>query len=146
MTSLNIDQLKECFESATRFLAVAEDLSQSLDGIVSGNMYPCVVNGAFACELFLKTIIGASDPNGVTKSHKNKELFSALNQKTRESIEAEYLKNSDFPLDDLLDELDNAFIVWRYAYEQEVRSHYIALIALGKALKKIAQRLLEQKG
>ena len=142
MAVLSSEQLNECFESAGSFLTVAEGLSKDLVGIVAGKMYPCVVNGAFACELFLKAIIGASDPNGVPKSHRLKGLFSMLDQKTQADIEAEYLNTSRLPLCDLLDESDNAFIDWRYAYEQGVCSHFTDLIELGKALQKIAQQFI----
>lgn len=140
MAVLSSEQLNECFESAGSFLTVAEGLSKDLVGIVAGKMYPCVVNGAFACELFLKAIIGASDPNGVPKSHKLKDLFLKLDQVTQKSIKAEYEASSYFPLCSLLDEADNAFVEWRYAYEQEVQSHYIALIELGRVLEKYAQQ------
>lgn len=142
MTAINSNQLNECFVSATSFLSVAIDLSQDLIGMVAGKMYPCVVNGAFACELFMKALIGASDPNGIPKSHRLKGLFSMLDQKTQADIEAEYLKTSRLPLCDLLDESDNAFIDWRYAYEQGVCSHFTDLIELGKALQKIAQQFI----
>ena len=144
MATVTSDQLKECLVSATSFLSVAIDLSQDLIGMTAGKMYPCVVNGAFACELFMKAIIGASDPNGIPRSHKLKELYSALDKKTQNSIKTEYRKISDFPLDDLLDESDNAFVEWRYAHEQEVQSHFIALIELGKVFKRIANQTLAQ--
>lgn len=144
MAAINSDQLNECFVSATNFLSVAIDLSQDLIGMAAGKMYPCVVNGAFACELFMKAIIGASNPSGIPRSHKLKELFSALDKKTQDTIKTEYIKSSDFPLDDLLDESDNAFVEWRYAHEQEVQSHYIALIELGKVFKRIANQTLVQ--
>ena len=140
MTAINSDQLNECFVSATSFLSVAIDLSQDLIGMTAGKMYPCVVNGAFACELFMKAIIGASNPNGIPRSHKLKDLFSTLDQKTQNAIETDYLNSSDFPLNDLLNESDNAFVDWRYAYEKKVRLHYVALIEFGIALREVARQ------
>lgn len=142
MATLSSEQLNECFVSAASFLSVAEDLSKDLVGMVAGKMYPCVVNGAFACELFMKALIGASDSNEIPKSHKLEGLFSMLDQKIQEAIKADYLKRSAFPLCELLVESDNAFTEWRYAYEREVNSHYIALIELGKVLSRKARQLL----
>lgn len=142
MLALSTEQLNECFVSAANFLAVADELSHDLVGMVAGKMYPCVVNGAFACELLLKVIIGTSNSNGVPSSHRLRDLFSILPKAIQNSIITEYNKSSDLSLDSLLDETDNAFVEWRYAYEQNVRLHYIALIEFGKALKEVARKFI----
>lgn len=141
MATLSPDQLDECLKSAERFLKIADNLSQNVAGIITGDIYPCVVNGAFACELFLKAIIDASSSCGIPKSHRLNELFLILDQNIRSSIEAEYTSNCSYPLNDLLVECDNAFIEWRYAYEQTVESHFCALVELGKVLKTYARQL-----
>lgn len=142
MATIDSNQLNECFVSATSFLSVAINLSQDLIGMVAGKMYPCVVNGAFACELFMKAIIGTSNPDGIPKSHKLKDLFSMLDQRTQNAIEADYLNGSDYPLNDLLNELDNAFVDWRYAYEKKVQLHYVALVEFGKVLREVTRQLI----
>ena len=145
MAALNPNQLDECLNAAQRFLKIADDLSQDYVGIIAGNMYPCVVNGAFACELFLKAIIDVSSSHGIPKSHKLKELFLALDQNARNFIETEYTSNCSYPLNDLLVESDNAFVEWRYAYERNVELHFDALVKLGKALKKYARQLADEE-
>lgn len=132
---LSDSQIKECSTSASKFLAIAKDIS-SYEKLIVGYVYPCVVNAAFACELAMKAIYAREYPNrDICKQHELNELFNQLSANTQTQIEALYgNRASSLPLKDLLVESSTAFIDWRYAYEKAVSSHPHELIAFGEAL------------
>ena len=80
---------------------------------------PAIVNGAFACELYIKAHL----PSDIT-GHKLKELFDYLPEKTRKEIEKGVfaklkLDNNNFNFEDTLSKFSNAFPFWRYIHEKE---------------------------
>lgn len=90
--------------------------------IIAQNIIPSIVLKAFSCELFLKSLVSTGD---IKKIHKLDELFECLNPTDKESIKKsvvkkmvntvkQYAKN-DFDVD--LSKVANAFVDWRYFYE-----------------------------
>ena len=78
---------------------------------------PAIVNAAFSCELYFKSIIGNN-----AKGHALKKLFEQLDTDTqnylREKINNEFSKNRLFDFDVCLEHISNAFGEWRYIYEE----------------------------
>ncbi len=85
---------------------------------------PYVVNATLAIELFIKTLHGVQGnyPTG----HKLVNLALGLQPKTRaildkyaEALKAKYKIPEDRNLISCLESIGNAFVEWRYVYEQE---------------------------
>ena len=82
---------------------------------------PMIINYAFACEVFLKTLLEAYQlPQ--CQSHKLNELFQKLPEKVQLDIESELEKKVGALTDawgySLLEQVSNAFVEWRYIYEK----------------------------
>ena len=92
---------------------------------------PPLVNSAFACEVFLKTILKWFDIQP-PKSHKLKDLYEKLPEEFRKQFEDALLKSYGGTWMgecgvDYLSTLSNAFQEFRYFYEHDFRksgSHY----------------------
>ena len=81
---------------------------------------PRVVNYAFSCEVFLKTLLVLYQiPKG--HHHDLKNLYNRLPKTVQEDIESEMLnktgKLTDIGGVPILDQISNAFVDWRYSYE-----------------------------
>lgn len=74
---------------------------------------PIITNMAFACELFLKSLLKRDGKQ--TRGHKLIELFEALKDELKDDIigseESEEFKCN-------LSKISNLFVDWRYVYEQ----------------------------
>lgn len=80
---------------------------------------PAIVNAAFACELYLKSII-----NKKVYTHNLLELFQLLNTDLQLSIEQEancklQKQNQDYYFKSCLERASNVFEDWRYIYEEK---------------------------
>lgn len=73
---------------------------------------PAFVNGLFACELYLKYMIG-DKAKGI---HNLKILFSLLEDKKRKELES---IDSKYDLNELLNTIGDGFINWRYIFEDD---------------------------
>lgn len=99
---------------------------------------PQIVNLAFACEVYLKTLLDFHKI-GIGKKHKLNDLFDALPKDDQEFIDIQL--RSTYPFPDvwgrrMIDVEANAFVEWRYGYEKSRISCDIGyLIALSKALQ-----------
>lgn len=129
----NMD-LKVCISEANAFLKVAEKLKEDIGDFLTGEMYPCVVNLSFACELYLKAMI-FWDSGTILKKHKLDEVFFILPETIRSQIELSYARGNDGDLNKLLQECSNAFIDWRYAYEDRVTINITGLFTFASVLK-----------
>lgn len=103
----------------------------SINGIMSGGaldavlIVPIAVNGAFACELFMKSML----PNG-TRGHKLNDLFDMLDNNLQVEIRnltVEKMKkiNSEYCDTNFQNELahnSNIFAEWRYFHEGNTNS------------------------
>ena len=76
---------------------------------------PAFVNGMFACELYLKCLIGNKEIEG--DRHNLKLLFDNLDDKHKEKIKA--VPITEYNFEELLEELSDGFKTWRYIYEDE---------------------------
>ena len=95
---------------------------------------PFVVNAAFACEMYLKMMLRLHDKQKNT--HNLIALFKLLPNKLKDQInKITKQKEGDFRLEshlfkDQLKTISNAFVDWRYIYEQEEASININRILL----------------
>ena len=85
---------------------------------------PAFVNGFFACELYLKSILKAND---ITSSgHDIEKLFNQLPTELQKTIENEFLNEAksiyvfnSIEFNELLKKISFGFEFWRYLYEDE---------------------------
>lgn len=82
---------------------------------------PMIINYAFACEVFLKTLIeGYKLPQCHT--HKLDELFTMLPERVQKEIAEEMIYKVGSFRDAFgfcyLEQISNAFVEWRYLYEK----------------------------
>ena len=140
-------ELCEIFETACVFFDGAGFCLQAADmgnpGVLSHRI-PAIVNAAFACEVFLKTLLRLFDIP-LEKEHKLKQLYKRLPQDIQERIKAgataRYGRWTDIWGQDYLDNISNAFIKWRYHYEHDWSKSCVMhieigfLFAFGKSLR-----------
>lgn len=90
--------------------------------IIAQNIIPSIVLKAFSCELFLKSLV----TDEVKKVHKLNELFEHLKESDRQAIKSSVISKLTIKIDgydetnfeeDLAD-VANAFVDWRYFYEE----------------------------
>ncbi|MDR3900184.1 MAG: hypothetical protein Q3X49_03700 [Slackia sp.] len=140
-----VDQIRECTDCARAFLYTANKVN-SIDDFALGRIYPCVVNAAFSCELFEKAIVATEAPDRhFSNGHRLKDLFSMISPTGQAFIQDAYSRANDDieTFDQLLDEANEAFIEWRYAYEKNVDIHPNALIAFAEALNNYLKTIEE---
>ena len=145
---------QEMFMHACTFCECADLASQkgNHDTAPIGFYYiPADVNSAFACEVFLKTILKWYDIKP-PKSHKLKDLYESTPENVRAFIKPTVLNNyggrwfSDLGIEHL-EVLSNAFQDFRYIYEYDLNkgSYYIEtgfLNVFRNALRDCCSRLL----
>ena len=112
---------------------------------------PALVNSAFACEVFLKTILKWYDIKP-PKSHKLEDLYEATPENVRAFIKPTVLNNygkwNDWLKREYLETLSTAFQDFRYIYEYDFTKNgslYIEigfLIVFRDALRDCCSRLL----
>lgn len=135
----NID-LPVCINEADWFLLITEKIN-NLNDIISGGMYPFVVNMAFACELYIKAIlIYNSNNDKIEKSHDLKKLFETLPADAQSKIKTIFSEKSDGDLETILPEINTAFVDWRYAYEKNVDIDLTSIQAFAESLKKYVDK------
>ncbi len=86
---------------------------------------PVLTNGAFACELYIKSLL---PPN--TRGHELYDLYNRLDDKLKDNIQKmhlEYMRNYEpnYSLEDFYDDLQihsNVFVTWRYFHECDTAS------------------------
>lgn len=121
-----------------------ESAAKELNGMNNSSDAPIVVIAAFACELFLKSLLLLQDKNSCYKDHNLKVhnlkvLFNLLNKNMRNTIK---VNAGIASWDRFLDESKEAFIVWRYAYQYLLDKEY--LIISIKDLLRFAHALHEE--
>ena len=82
---------------------------------------PATVNSAFACEVFLKALLDYHDIP-LKRQHKIKELYELLPDKLKTVVKQTTTANYGEMWEDafgheLLDNISDAFVDWRYSYE-----------------------------
>ena len=78
---------------------------------------PAIVNGSFALELYLKSMI---KNDVIIKEHGLKVLFGMLDCDLSNDIREEVNKKIDnqCSFDEMLDGIDDSFLYWRYIHEK----------------------------
>ena len=118
---------EEMFMHACTFCECA-DLAKGKEkhdtAIIGFYCVPAVVNSAFACEVFLKTILKLYDIKS-PRSHKLKDLFESTPEKVQEYVKNTVNRNYGgmwySPMGfEHLEVLSNAFQEWRYIYEWDL--------------------------
>ncbi|UPW20317.1 hypothetical protein M0C34_08670 [Agarivorans sp. TSD2052] len=126
------------FKQARAFAKIARDIhSKSLlkPPFSQEASAPFVVNSAFACEMYLKTlqnIYGKAEEIHSLSSlfkHLPNKLKDKINKLTKEkSVEFQIQSKTLFK--DHIKTISNAFVDWRYIYEQESATVNISVILL----------------
>lgn len=133
-----------CIQEANAFFDVAKNLNENctVDSLLFGTMYPIVVNATFSCELFFKAIIIHNSPtNEFERKHTLLDLYHQLSTKGQDAIRTSYESRGFLRLDELLNESNNAFVEWRYAFQHPVAAHPEEIVALAQILKDYVSKL-----
>lgn len=81
---------------------------------------PEMVNRAFSCEVFLKSLLVFSNAD-FKKKHELKDLWDLLSTEIKDLVKKEIALRFEFTekdgFEDLLEISTNAFVRWRYVYE-----------------------------
>ena len=78
---------------------------------------PGFVNGLFACELYLKCLLGDKlSQISKTRTHNLKSLYNKLDNDTKKILKDVQI-DPKYKLEDLLKNIGNGFIAWRYIFE-----------------------------
>ena len=78
---------------------------------------PAIVNAAFACELYLKSLIGKE-----LQTHDLSVFYRSLKQEIKEEIEDRYRDKKVFEIDtayQAIKTVGKTFVEWRYLYKDE---------------------------
>lgn len=88
---------------------------------------PAIVNAAFACELYIKSILATT-----IKDHDLAILFAQLDnemqKKIRQHVDNCFVGHPTYSFDSCLKRAANAFIDWRYIYENEHSDGYMGCL------------------
>jgi len=123
----------------TNILMQADDFAEAYRRCIQGNSpiygngdtihnvvnIPAIVNAAFACELYLKSII-----NKKIITHNLLDLYELLNTDIQLSIAYEVnnklqKRNKEYSFKSCLERASNVFEDWRYIFEEEHSNGYM---------------------
>ena len=83
---------------------------------------PAIVNSAFACEVFLKLLLEMEQIE-IRRSHQLEELFDQLPEKVKTAIQKSTIQKCGTWTDmfglNLLHQISDALVQWRYNYEHD---------------------------
>lgn len=117
---MNREQFEICREEANQFLNLAKKSCTDVNEYMS-YMYAVSVNIFFSCELSLKAILIYNQMQENIKTHEIKKLFDLLPENIKDEIRKQY--SGKEKIDNLLSEINNQFVDWRYAFEKLVSAH-----------------------
>lgn len=106
------------FANASNFARASDMMKDKITLLV-----PCVVNGAFACELYIKGLLALQ--GDVITGHDLTKLFGKLSACAREDLKnsvGQKFTNSKDAFESYLNGIANAFKDWRYLYEGQSTS------------------------
>ena len=139
---------------AQSFLRAANDIhARDIRGEKKNELgfVPCIVNSSFAIELYLKTLALVHDKNELRGHRLFDELWCNLSDAARRLVEEECASINaahklERPVDvaTALQQMNSAFVDWRYAFEVESVGGFPLQDAsvLGAALNAVCVRLL----
>ena len=130
------------FDQANSFYLCAHLCEKELDrqpGRHDLYSTPMIVNSAFACEVYIKTLLDFYNiPAG--KKHNLDDLFQLLPDEVKDSITKNDCSLSGRMTDafglSLLKAVSDAFVTWRYSYEKSTLSCDVGFL---KTLTKVLQ-------
>ena len=135
---IELSQSKLMFKQARAFTKIARGIySKSLRKPPFGHeaCAPFVVNSAFACEMYLKTL--QSIYGKAEEIHNFSSLFKHLPNKLKDKVNklakeksADFKIHSKILFKDHIKTISNAFVDWRYIYEKESATVNINVILL----------------
>lgn len=144
--SINNLDYRQMFNVAKEFSEAAARLAENNSLIEQGwtrpLIIPEIVNIAFSCEVFLKSLLVFSEIE-FGKEHELKELWSLIPPSLKDDINNEItLMGIEFEdengFNDLLERSSNAFAKWRYIYEFSGLSGYPGFLrAFSDALREV---------
>lgn len=126
------EQFEICRDEAYQFFDLAKK------GCTDTNeymlyMYAATANVVFSCELSLKAILIYNEMQDNIKTHEIKKLFNLLPENIKNEIRKQY--SGKKKLDDLLSEINNQFVNWRYAFEKPVSAPTDDMIQFAEILR-----------
>lgn len=124
MTNYKLFNCQQMFRHACAFADVADlALEKFRHDTADIEWYtePAVVNSAFACEVFLKALLIFYDVP-MNKEHKIEKLFNLLPDEIKDFVKQTVMINYGGMWRDpfsceLLKNISDAFVEWRYSYE-----------------------------
>lgn len=134
--------------TAYQFLTVAtrcfNEEREISPGITEVLIVPGIVCGAFAIELYLKSII--TSEGGSIKGHDLAELLSSVSVDSQKAIRSK-VSYPGIMFDFQLSRVAKAFEEWRYIYEQPpgVGANGGFLVDFAQACRKVAESLASSK-
>lgn len=142
---------KEAFKHACAFFDCANYFMTSTsrdDAFKKYYIHPVIVNIAFACEIFLKSIMYLYAMEA--KGHSLKDLIKNLPEDDKMFLDGKLTKAYNGETDMLgsryLENISNAFTDWRYSYEKsEISLNLGYLITLATALKELCETRLTER-
>lgn len=123
-------KLYKMFKHGCKFLDCAimcqgvQELREHFDAKV-----PEIVNMAFACEVFLKTLIVLDGKE--QRGHQIKVLWDALDTENRVAIVERIIDGTNVKEEEIaerIDDISNSFTEWRYLYEVPGLSVHIGFL------------------
>lgn len=102
---------KRCVKGESTYL---DEYGRTVQKVVN---VPAIVNGAFACELYIKSML----PSDNSREHNLYELFCKLPVNLQSLIKAEIeclVCDKDLTCELILKNLSEAFVFWRYIHEK----------------------------
>lgn len=120
------------FEHACAFVDCAkccEIEPNNIEYRTQSHMVSGIVNSAFACEIFIKSLLVSHDMTAEelkSKGHKLKDLWNEFKKRdgktaclVEETMRECFQSENENMFDELLDNVSNAFEYWRYIYEKQ---------------------------
>lgn len=118
MTESDKNDLINMKNSADGFRLVSE----KLDVLDTKEVFPKIVNASFSCELYIKIILKILNTS-FNRNHKLKDLFELLPIDLQDDVRKKYnsIPNRNLNFDEELSRSTEAFVNWRYIYEQPMQ-------------------------
>lgn len=123
------------------FREIANEIYNKIDKINPIKSFDYIiaftVNCSLSCELGLKAIL--ADSFNFVKEHNLKKLFFSLKNYQQQFIKDHMPSLKDksvhsLEFNELIDEVSNNFVDWRYFYEKDVKTNWLFLYELMNAI------------
>ena len=117
-----ISKIRGMYVTARQFKNIVnvDELVPTPKNNFKNKIYPFIVNKSFACEVYLKLILMATQKKK-KRGHNLKELSQITNMDTqfKNYLLSNKLKLTDQEFEEYLNNISNAFEKWRYIYEKK---------------------------